>query len=1173
MKSFNVLERNEKIHRHAVIEASAGTGKTFAIENIVVRLLIDPGLKETPPPLEKILVVTFTRAAARDLKIRIRANLEKSLNALNRFICDNTYLDNIPDYLYAHIEAGLEAATLARRRIEKALFSFDQAQLFTIHGFCWRMLRSYAIEAGIGLGTEYEEGGTQVKAKLLQAVRDFLRTELIPEIYSSQQIKIVLRKFNGQVERLQTELLKAISKGPDVIAPPNIPEYIYNFQNAMSLLKTDHGLTSDKIKADFLLQAPCYKDLNDKSKKVKQEVLDKIDRFSRLFDKDCWTAEDFDILIEDGLYITEALVPEKLLARCKLPDHNRLHYPRLLELLETSLSSTVNHARNANLIFARMAADCQKLLRNYQDQEELLGYNELVEKMRQASSDVHFTSKVRGCYEAAIVDEFQDTDPVQWEVFRKLFADAGPVWEGFLYLVGDPKQSIYAFRQADIYTYLSAADAIGNESASTLDTNYRSQPALVDALNTLFESASRLFPLPRLDTYLPYKRVKAGRSGSKTFSDGRPCLQFWLADDAKRKKPSHLDYEADFFFPAIAQEILRLHCNDGVSFRQCAVLVSDRFQAERLMLFFRKRGIPVISQRGVNLAASRAVDSLRELLKGILNYRHASSLKVALGGIIIGMDHEAILANADEISLNPILEQCEILRKVLVNEGFASFYPLLMCSCWHEDGKSVTENLVTQSGGVEFYAELQDVAELLILEQNQKDLSANGLLEFLNSFDMLASNDDDRMKVFTNQEQDGVPILTSHVSKGLEFDVVFTLGLIKRNEIKDALIPMQQNGRIFLAGMPDKDSASYKEYYLEIDAEKMRQLYVAFTRAKYRLYVPVAMRCGGDHVEHGEASPTELFLARLGETESNKLDYNALYAKVNAGSNHSLAALASAFPDNMMLVNLEKSSCDTCYNEDASLPTLLPPSIVEVSGSARFVQSFTSLAKHFKLAEEEDHTIAAPHDLQTELKNAHTLPAGSETGVLLHGLFEDIPFQTFKNMSSPGSLLPLVQEKLEGTALAGWHDVVADIMYRTFTTSLQCTESPFCLADVDPKKIFRETEFLFSSDEAPELANVPLRPGYIKGVIDLFFEHEGKYYLLDWKSNWLGPSSEYYCQESLESAMIQNDYKLQAIIYTAAMKRYLKLFDKRPFEPIFGGAYYCFLRGIGPGTGIYHWTK
>ncbi len=1167
MTVFNVLDRHQAVHRHALLEASAGTGKTFAIENVVVRLLIESHEESLPLTIDKILIVTFTRAATRDLKERIRANLEKALHIFKCFLSGQSMASGCPDYLKMHLEKGFENVKAAKRLVEQALFAFDEAQIFTIHGFCWRMLKNYALEGGLSLETSCREEQPLLASVLLQVVRDFLRTELHTDAYSTEQLRILLKRAGGEIDKLQTSLLDVVSRGIDILAPPTFSALFVQFQRAMHKLKQEHLLEGAKIIADFILQAPNYKELCDRSKQIKPVVMEKIQCFAALFDRNAWTTEDFELLIRDGVFVVEALDASRLLQRTKAIDPKEIHYPLLVETLQQTLGGIVEQASNETALFARLASDCQHFVRRYQEEEELLGHNDLLFKMKEALKHPLFAARVRQAYRAAIVDEFQDTDPIQWEIFETLFALSKEVWPGYLYLVGDPKQSIYAFRQADIYTYLAAAERLGAKAWATLDTNFRSQPKLVSALNVLFSAVPGLFPLPRLNQDLPYRHVHAGKSDHRPFRDSEACLHFWVAQTQESKKLSAKEYEEQFFFPAITKELVRLDAEEGVGFGQCAILVSDRYQAERLSRFLKAHHLPVKTQKGDELAKSPAVEMMREVIQGILYYRRPSALKLALSCRVIGMTHAELLGiESEEERLASIMQQCEWLRQMLFDGGFGRFYTAFMQTSWHAHGLCVTECLLQQVGGDEFYCQWQDVAELLIAEEVVRNLSPEGLIAFLDEFEVLASYDDERMKCYLDLEEDGVSVLTTHISKGLEFDVVFALGMMTRpKSTEKKLILIKQDKDQYLGAATHSDAA-YLQHCQEIDAEKMRQLYVAFTRAKYRLYLPVVAQEENSDLPLGTASPMELLLARLEKPISN---YQDVYQSIGTFDVECFKQFVAKHCTLMQLHMLPAAGANQGSRQSSPAPCLLLPPTVVVPGGVCCMQSFTSLSqgKH-TLSLEPDETARAPHEFAIEIKSPHTLPSGNATGTLLHYILETIPFHCVKEMSTWTELVPLIQPMLDDTEFMGWRDVLAKIVYDALTVPFPGVDHRFCLADVDPKRIYRETEFLFPCDENSLFEEVPVRKGYLKGVIDLFFEHAGKYYLLDWKSNWLGPTLEYYTASHLQKAMAANQYDLQAKLYMEALQRYLKIFNL-PFETVFGGTFYCFLRGLSPNAGIW----
>ena len=1216
--TFNVLDSRQDVQRNYLLEASAGTGKTFSIENIVVRLLIEG---DNPLSLEQILVVTFTRAATRDLKMRIRANIERALS----FFQSPDSHTSAPDYLHVYSEKGDEAVLIAKRRLEQALFCFDQGQIFTIHGFCSRMLRENVFEGNLGVDAIASEE-MSFDTDVIAIIRNFFRTELRPDCYSTVQLSIILDEYGSNTEKLEEALSKVIKSNIEIESLHDFSHHFARFKQVINKIKSNHLLTSKNILADFSLQAPAYEKLCDRSKNIKTDVLDKVERFARLFDQEDWQTSDFDQLLKDGLFLVEAFDPKRRLKTGKVPSTGQLHHPDLVDNLRKELFPLVEEARNPWTIFARMAHGCQLMLRKHALEEEKLGFDDLLQRMRQGLNNPLFVERVRQRYKAAIIDEFQDTDPVQWEVFRILFMTEDHLW-GNLYLVGDPKQSIYAFRQADIYTYLAAADALGSDNHASLNTNYRSQPSLVYALNALFaeEAAPGLIALPRIDKVLEYQAVKPSYGISeKLFSDSLGSVHFCIAmasDGEKAKLPIE-ELEKECILPFMAQEIARMHVKDGMHFNQFAVLVSDRFQAQRVATFFKEQLIPSVVQRAANLAVAVALPAMRELLQAVLYSRQGSALKTALGGRIIGWTHTEIRTLENSSILENVLAKFNALRKILLTDGFAAFFHHLLQSQWHETSDTVAQRLLSQEGGADLYDDLYQIACLLMEEEQNKRSSPEALIALLDDLSSLDISDDPRLKRISDNSIDAVNILTLHSSKGLEFDVVFAPGLITRTRAPGGLLPIQDDqGVLQLRVIADKEALLYRKHCQELDAEKIRQLYVAMTRAKYRLYVPVVLGPGCKAPELGCASPMELFLARLGQP---KIEQDVLYERIHGYDGKILCQFIDGIAPEIKATYcvLERNPVlDTVKVRDIGSAQLIPPEKVFVPGGQQYMYSFTALtSKSGGRGIVGIHgELNPPHDFQAEIKTQHTLPSGSEVGNILHELLETISFESVQKASSSEEILPLVQSRIKGTDFSTWGSVIAQVIYQTLKLPLRLYQplvenshfdsakaaglndrkSPHNsnigqLTIVQPRKLshcrngnfqleaginevggneirlcdlpqssrYHEMEFLYPSNGLPRLEELELSDGFLKGVIDLLFVHEGKYYILDWKSNWLGPSTEFYERRHMEQAMQDHQYFLQASVYTIALKRYLRLVDSRPFEEIFGGALYIFLRGI-----------
>ena len=1010
MNSFNILSPSTPVHRSYLLEASAGTGKTFSIENVVARLILeeDPSLGDAMP-IEKILVVTFTRAATRDLKERVRGTLQKVLCGLK---AGN---GQAMEYVEAILAQGEAAVKKGIRRVEQALFSFDQAQIFTIHAFCARMLRDYGFEAGVLIDGEEEQLSNSQIARI---IRDFFRTELHPDAYSPQQLKNALKYKN--FEELESTLLKQIKRGFKIAEIPPFSADLVVFQEAMGRLASEEGFSGYKLREDIQRQIDFYKTPK------KEQVIQKMEAFAALFDVDAWGVEELNVLIRDGICPLEIFDPDNLKKnKKKLPPKEELHFPNLVEILSKELKPLVERASSPHAIIGRMAADRRRMMCLYSCEEEKFRFDDFSTAMEDSLKQTLFKEKIRGKYRAAIIDEFQDTDPVQWKVFDTLFLKGGAS-PCYLYLVGDPKQSIYAFRQADIYTYLSAAQAIGAQNHASLDRNFRSTPPLIHALNRLFKSASRFLPLPRLGTALDYPEVKAPEGTCiKPIDDGKGSVHFFLANwrVLNKKKLDEKEIEDKIFFPYIAEEIFRLNRSHGFPFSSIAILIKDSWQSQRLETYLKNLGLPVAVQKQSSLLNSPALPALKDMLRAFLNPRNESDLKTALGGPLFGWTHIQIRSLNDLTEMEKVLTRMNRLRRLFFSAGFGGFFNAFLQSAWEADGKTIAEKILGKENGGELYQDCLHIAELMIEYQAVSSASIDGLLLYLDEFKQMASDEDEKIKKQVDAHVNAVHILTLHTSKGLEYEIVFPLGLCRKTPSPDRLIPLPKDSEFVITPVIDTNSPEYLQYCDEIDAEKMRQLYVGLTRAKKRVYIPAIFPSNAK--ERGMASHMDLFAAKIDMTDAGS---EALYEKIENNDGQEFCQ----FLDQMKLDAdvsyewLQEKKLEPGRWKEQKDTRLIPPAPCRIPGNPLFIKSYTGLAAGLtKRREQEDYsslTENPPADFNADVRNAHTLPAGAETGKLLHLILEKIPLKEafrppipriYLNGSSPISkILPMPSGKM-----------------------------------------------------------------------------------------------------------------------------------------------------------------
>lgn len=940
MLGFDVLDPLLDLRRSYFLEASAGTGKTFTIENIVVRLLQE-GLE-----IDQILVVTFTRAATLELKMRIRRNLEE-------------------------------------KKLTKALLAFETAKIFTIHGFCFHTLTEYAFETGFPLNQEEESATPETLKKIF---RDFLRTELTDEEIHPKQLEKVLKRSHYDLEKVFRELTSHHS-----VPGRSFQEIALEINDEMQKISID--------KEEMLALAPLFGGMCDRKKNLKPEIIEGIMRGD---------------LIDSPL---TKMIPENLL-------RNRT-YPEMLLSLNERLIPLLNEVSDVHAIMGRLRERAQTFITHICAQEDLFFYDDLLKHMQKNIRNPLLAEKMRAHYKAVLIDEFQDTDGIQWEIFSTLFLGHLP-----LYLVGDPKQSIYAFRGADLYAYMEAKKRLGEETHATLTRNFRSQPSLIEALNALFSRAPDLISLPKTGETLSVPPILSALpetcKGEIVFCDA--------ADEST-------------LFSFIVQEIERLHRRENIPYQGCAVLVKDRHQAKR---FCAHCSLPFSLRKTESLLDSDALPVLEDLLIALLNPREWSSVAKALGGPLFCYPLEDL-----GTPLETQIESFYRYHHLLMTEGILSLFQTLK-----EEVGFPTEPL---------YLDLLQLVELLA----EKTPSAEDFLPFLQKLKQ-EDPDSEIVKARAKWSEDAIQVLTLHVSKGLEFDVVFPIALIASVEMKEE----------------------------EDLSEKMRQLYVAFTRAKKRLYLPLSDK---------ENTPMHVFLSKVLKGESP-----ASFAR-----NHPHFSFTTC-----PLENPPKRIV-----QPAPLP--LPKQQIPLFPTST-IQSFSSLA------EKKQHHL--PH-----LLSEGEMPTGSITGILLHSIFERLDF------SLTGSeLRTFLSTQLKGTHLEPWLTKIERLINNTLHTPLPAPTDSFCLADVDPKKMVREMEFIY-----------PTEKGYLKGFVDLFFEYQDRYYIVDWKSNAL----ENYSPEKLHEAMLFHEYLLQAELYETAAQKYLKLFNK---DNNFAGSFYMFLRGLEEGNGIYY---
>ncbi|MEM8727805.1 MAG: UvrD-helicase domain-containing protein [Chlamydiota bacterium] len=823
MNTFDVLDPQTPLLGHHLLEASAGTGKTFAIEHITSRLILEHDFH-----LDEILIVTFTRAATRELKTRIRKTLKSNPPSFN---------------------------------LDRALALIDQAQIYTIHGFCHRMLNEYAFESQLGfpLLSEQESDYREI---LKNHITDFFRTSLSRRDYSTAQ----LAALPGDKEKLVDTVLSLLEKEGEF---PSYPTFNQSYRFYSSVRKTLDPITLKQLE---------FNKIKDRGRNLKPPF----DTQWQLLQKKVLSVEEFETLTASRSFLKDCN-PDNLAKKASF-DPTPIYRFRdaLLPILEPTTSPLCT--------LVRIARTVRTTARQALEEKEILAPNDILKKMEDCLKIPPFRSKVRSRYSAAIIDEFQDTDATQWNIFKTLFID-DPI--AVLYLVGDPKQSIYSFRSADIHTYFSARETIARKGR--LDTNYRSDPKLIQALNHLFLQNKEFLSLP--DISLPFRPVNHPETDDRPFPDNKDSIHYFIYETEKKREktwPSPA-IEKSVFFPFIASEIDSL-TKGNFDFSDFAVLVKDRYQGARLKNYLESQNIPTHSKSSEPIIDTPTFHLIRSLLEALI---HPSAMTVKRFLSFSTTHHE--LKNNEKLVAETL---ARFSRPQTLQQALRTFY---------------------SPTGLDAHSDYCFLSELLLQHQAETDATLPQLLDFLLT--------QKRLPRRPLANPDSVTIMTIHMSKGLEFGIVFALGLVNRYTGREDFIRHRKEWLLF-----EPENTKCQAALQNQEGEKLRQLYVALTRAKHRLYIPLLVDTSHSPIPPGQASPLELF---------NPTPTDATYLSPQK------------------LVPLKPQT-----------PTLQPPLPIPQSPPRRFLHSYSSLVRK------------NPHASKPEL--AHALPKGAETGVFLHSFLETI---------------------------------------------------------------------------------------------------------------------------------------------------------------------------------------
>ena len=1213
-----------------LIEASAGTGKTYCIQTLFLRLVVEQGIE-----VKNILVVTFTDAATKELRDRLRSILQKFQQ-----YCDKNLPEEDGDYDRISKVYELElCGSTGKRDIDKerdyrvrcALLDFDESPISTIHGFCSKVLSRYAFECGHDFDAElsgntdsmvhdicddwwrkntYNASGVDRGAvnglslnNIKQAVKQYIKKPdsiLLPELGGFDSTVTVMRNKASDIamwwrensSAIKDELLASRDKG---FLDNN---YVVNYPAQLDLACEDLEKNSDEI----LRLLALYKRDQIQNKSIAVEGKTATGRQK----KKNWSP---------------GKITKEFLGQTK-------EFGESVKVLSTAK--------------LREAIICiTDTYHNKREEMHVMSYDDLLLNLRNAlradrDSSGLLVNALRDEYQVALIDEFQDTDPVQYEIFKTVFIDGKrPV-----FLVGDPKQAIYKFRNGDIFTYYAAQKEIEQDRHYTLSCNYRSEENLISGLNTIFGDQQE---------HIAFLNKNIGYVGDLTAKGKSPSASL-LIGGKEDDNPFHIWYyrnvgdlavgsgQAPFrqqVYAGVAEEIVSLLQDEKMTISgrrlkpsDFAVLVLVHTDAQAISAELSTRDVPAVRQSNGNVFDSIEASDMYLFINAMVNPGDLSALFSVLATDLSAYTEDEIyrLRNGDTVDcinkygddfglhavediVNCFTEGHERWVKGSFIEGFN----------YISDKIGVKGYLMSHENGERRLTNLIQLEELIHDAVLQKDMGIQITLNWLLlQLDSETREEDDAQEMRLESDRDAVQIMTVFKSKGLEFPIVFAPTLWRSKKPHSAMATEYHQ---------PTDSEDVPPIILDLDENKegkvisireqeeeyIRLLYVASTRAVHRTYL-----VWGD-MDDKHCNPAIKHVLSNG-----KLDLDECVAK--AAEEHG----DDEFEINKGAVRIVVRNAGTeqltnTYTEVAGVIDSKSLKTLDANYSSELYvdksyghTSFSGIAPEHETASSLEVVVDAeytPYESEVTDDSAKNIDifnfvAGAKTGTCWHSIFETLDFMaTDKEVRlavnraldmfrlSKGQTEEMIQRK---------RDVVFEMVKGVLNIELPCKCK---LADITVDKKLAEMEFNFSlplwdesvkgsdklgrrttdivevlnkhwSDDPTKEEfldrisqwNKQIPQGFMTGFIDLLFEYDGKYYIIDWKSNRCGGTPAGFSAEGLCSEMAHSTYFLQYLIYAVALHHYLRgsIVDY-DYDTHFGGAIYVFLRGynVSPDNGIY----
>tara|TARA_B100000686_G_C16806854_1_gene991854 strand:+ start:6587 stop:10207 length:3621 start_codon:yes stop_codon:yes gene_type:complete len=1170
-----------------LIEASAGTGKTYAITSLYIRLLLERNLS-----VKNILVVTYTRAATHDLRKRIRQKVQSTLRALE----DKS---NMTDSWLSEFLRDPLAVDQAHRNLRRALLEFDQAAIFTMHGFCQQVLSETSFETGQTFFSELIPDETEL---LEEVVNDFWRKE----IYSASRLWVSWLQYK---KILRPRDLQQIVR--NILGKPYLNFVIQdnkkNEQYCDQVKNYSVEQLEENVNLIFRKLASIWKD----SKDLIAEVLISDRKLNRVrYPKSSipkWI-DDMDLLLESRKinynFWKKLVFFKKFCSSFQAsgqattgggspPKH--IFFDVCDELNESLAQLESGYQEKFIIWKGNLLKFVNQKIRERKSRLQVKSYDDLLLDLQyalQSQTGAQLIEKFQREYVAILIDEFQDTDPVQLNIFRSMHHES----RNPFFMVGDPKQAIYSFRGADIFSYLTAHEIV--DAKYTLMKNYRSVTGLVNAVNLLFTK------IDKVDSFF-FKEIEFSEVSSlgtipeySINAKISPPMVIWPIRGKEQKKDLSKEQARDDCAKAVGAEVVRiLNGNATLGDRlvgpdDIAILVRTHYEGELVENTLERIGIPCMRNLQKSVYQTDEVTELQSVLMAIEKPRNLSLIKTALLTSFYDYDVQDI-SNWSEMNQfsHAITDEFQRYRDSWSKNGLMRMFREFASA------NNIFQRLLSLKNGDRKLTNIFHLVELIEARFGTKhDLHL--VIIWLSKKLKDSTTEDKEALIRLESDCERVKIMTLHTSKGLQFPIVFLPfsweGEFQHSHIDTVLFHDAQKSNALTVDFGSQ-SKNFEKNRLRASeeqlAENLRLLYVGLTRAESRCYFTWGPVKGAD-----TSALAWLFHRPQGmPIDGGRINHlKEQFPKlIEEDYLENLNSFAQQAPKSIMVEKMPILTDDLVYDK-YPIPELAARKIDRQIKQAWSLASFSSLTagRNINVPDYDATGTLFPASDKNSRKDIFSFPKGMRSGICIHKIFEEIDFSE-RNAEIRKATVEAAL-RLYGFK-SSWLEVINNMLLRVLDTPLDLSGSMF-LKSIDNSRRIDEMAFFYPITEFRSIAILSILkkhrffenrkstdlmkeisfdaiPGFMNGYIDLIFESKGKFWIVDYKSNHLGDGLNSYRLEKLSSVMIEEQYFLQYLIYVLALHRFLsQKLSGYQYDKHFGGVYYLFVRGIDPnypGNGVF----